>query len=297
MLCASDRRCRERRQPTPLCACPPLSSRARAATRARAADTACVRLTRHLCLTRTQRLQLDIATPGDAVLSPKRCRRRRGCCKPEQPQITRPECALLPQLATLGQRHIRASSAQPATLAGLGLRAELLTTTLADLGLRAELLTTTPFGLGLRAELLWAAVSSAARDVLPVARPRATEQYHRAAALRPAALRAAAAAPAAASSLRLGRHHPAHGKSLRRWLARLGGGAGRAPRREIRDDDGRGRWPRLPRNVGDGGAGTGDTPAATAEALGAPVPAHLWPSAPHHRRARRERVVAASARG
>ena len=127
--------CRERRQPTPLCACPPLSSSARADTRARAADTACVRLTRHLCLTRTQRLQLDIATPGDAVLSPERCRRRRGCCKPEWPQITRPECALLPQLAALGQRHIRASSAQPATLAGLGLRAELLPPTLAGPGL------------------------------------------------------------------------------------------------------------------------------------------------------------------
>ena len=27
----------------------------------------------------------------------KRCRRWRGCCKSEQPQITRPRCALLPQ--------------------------------------------------------------------------------------------------------------------------------------------------------------------------------------------------------
>ena len=166
---------------------PPLSSRARAAARARVADTACVRLTRRLCLTRSQRFQLDISTPRDAVLSPERCRRRRGRCKPEQPQVTRPGCALLPQPVHLGQRHTRASSAQPTTLAGLGLRAQLLPAT--------------PPGLQLRDELLWAAIPAAARAATPVASPRASEQHHRAAALRSAALWVAAAAPAAASSL------------------------------------------------------------------------------------------------
>ena len=228
-----------------------------------------------VCPARSQRFQLDIAATGDALLPAERRRRRRGWCKPDRPQVARPGCALLPQPVHLCQQchHTRASSAQPTTLAGRGLRAELLPAP--------------PAGLELRAGLLQAALPSAARATTPVASPRAAERHHRAAEVRAAALRAtstltstltsfppsplvhshlhpplhphlpstltstfevraaslraAAAAPAAAPPLRLGRHRPACGKPLWRHLARLGGHAGRrAPRRALRGGLGRG---------------------------------------------------------
>ena len=131
-----------------------------------------------VCPARSQRFQLDIAATGDALLPAERRRRRRGWCKPDRPQVARPGCALLPQPVHLGQQchHARASSAQPTTLAGRGLRAELVAAP--------------PAGLELRAELLRAALPPAARATTPVASPRAAERHHRAAQVRAAALRA-----------------------------------------------------------------------------------------------------------